>query len=153
MRYFAFKSDSPQRKVSQRKTQGGAEEEQVSSLGEKTSYACVYDCMLAYERGHWDAATAQAATLKVAEAVLPAVYLSSINWVNQQMGSEALRASPAPPFQCFRDERLLDPRIRVWTVLSLCLSAHTARGRKNWYYPTHAVERSKMLGELLSDIV
>lgn len=59
-------------------------------LGEETSYVCVYDCMLAYERGRWDAAAAQAATLEVEEAVLPAVYLASISWVNQQIGSEAL---------------------------------------------------------------
>ncbi|MEJ7712879.1 MAG: hypothetical protein WKF84_24310 [Pyrinomonadaceae bacterium] len=43
--------------------------------------------MLAYERGHWDVATSQAATLDVDEAVLPAVCLSSIGWVNQQLSN------------------------------------------------------------------
>lgn len=61
-------------------------------LGGPTAYAGVYDCMLAYERGQWAAATACAETLHVAETVLPMVYLASLGWANQQLSNTAVCA-------------------------------------------------------------
>jgi EAL and modified HD-GYP domain-containing signal transduction protein len=61
-------------------------------LGESNPYRSVYDCMIAYEQGLWNEVADQAMTLSIDETKLPALYVSTISWVNQQMGSEALYA-------------------------------------------------------------